>query len=220
MAHDSLANKVYEEIRRRILTGEIKSGDRLTERALREYYGSSRTPIREALKMLERDGWLRAFPKKGTFVAGLELEQIREIYQVRTALEPAGILLATPRISVADRKLLQDYYVEMREALDRGDIEGFTMKDAGIHLFIAERSGNRILANVVRDLTGSIIRLGSAAISLPERQSVSLHEWGRLIEALMKGDSFDASNWMIQHLMNSSDAALKALGQNSQGGRE
>lgn len=215
MTSDSLASKIYDEIRHRIMSGEMKSGDRLTERTLRERYGSSRTPIREALKMLERDGWLRAIPKKGTFVAGLEPEQIREIYQVRTAIEPAGVLLAVSRISTADIEALERCYEEMKSALAAGDIEGFTMRDAHVHLFIAERSGNRILANIVRDLTGSIVRLGSAAISLPERQPVSLREWRGLIEALVRRDGFDASNWMIQHLMNSSDAALKATTQNN-----
>jgi DNA-binding GntR family transcriptional regulator len=207
----SLALKIYEDIRCQILKRQLIAGDKISERSLREYYQSSRTPIREALKMLELDSWVYALPKKGTFVKGLSMQQIQEIYQVRIALEPMGVLLAVEKLTDQDIKKLTNYLEDMRQDLNKQQIGEFAIKDAYFHLFIAEKSGNKMLANIVQDLTNNIMRLGVEARYSKGRQQDNIEEFEYLVGALQEKKGSEASNWMRQHLMNASKAVLKNM---------
>lgn len=209
MTYKNLTTKIYEEVRTKILKGQFKIGDKISERSLRETYESSRTPIREAIKMLEREGWVYALPKKGTFVAGLNLEQVHQIFQVRIAIEPVGALLAVEKITEEDKKEFEKILEDLRQAHVNQDIEKLVMKDTYLHILIAEKSGNSILANIVKDLASNIMRLGIRAVSLPERHKVNIQEWEKLIHAIINRNGFEASNWLSMHLMNGSVKAVE-----------
>src|SRR5919204_1525079 len=97
-----LADTVYTDLRRAILDRELDPGEPLTEHELCRRFRVSRTPIREALAKLERDHLVRVVPKKGAFVRALSHDEIRELYEIREALEALAVRLAAPRLSGDD----------------------------------------------------------------------------------------------------------------------
>src|SRR5438093_349752 len=112
-----LAGTVYESLRRDILEREFDPGEPLTEHELSRRYGVSRTPVREALAKLERDRLVRVVPKKGAFVRALSHDDVRELYQVREALEALAIRLAAPHL---DRAELEGFEARFRGLRGRG----------------------------------------------------------------------------------------------------
>ena len=93
-----LADAVYEALRRAIVEHEFDAGEPLTEHDLCRRFGTSRTPVREALAKLERDRLVQVVPKKGAFVRTVSADEIRELYQLREALEGLAVRLAAPRV--------------------------------------------------------------------------------------------------------------------------
>jgi DNA-binding GntR family transcriptional regulator len=108
----SIVDAVVKQLRKVILSGEIKPGGRLIEERLTERFNVSRPPLREALRILQRDGIVQSLPRRGYIVVPMTAEDVREIYSLRMALERLAVELGVP---VADERLLQP----MREALEQ-----------------------------------------------------------------------------------------------------
>lgn len=208
---EKAATKIYHELRLAILSGALKPGERLSERRLMEKYSVSRTPAREALKSLEREGLVRALPKSGTVVASLGVREVEEIYQVRLVLEPLALSLAVARLTDSDRQELDGMIEAMERAVTQGDYMSYLRYDADVHVWIARASGNSLLARMIGDLTGQILRLGVASIVHPGRPESSLEEHRAMARALKEGRGVDATNALVVHLSNSRDGALKTM---------
>ena len=114
-----LADSVYVALRRALVAGDFHPGEPLTEGELCRRFAVSRTPVREALAKLERDQLVRVVPKKGAFVRSLSHAEIRELYQLREALEALVVRLAAPR---ADRAELDDFARRFRELRARRNV--------------------------------------------------------------------------------------------------
>lgn len=203
------ALRVYDEVRQDILLGRIAIGEKLTERRLMLRFSVSRTPVREALKVLEREGWVRSLSKSGTTVTSLEPRDIAEIFAVRMALEPLAVSLAVTRLGEPERTELADLIKEIDNAVLTGDVVRLLRWDAEVHFWIARASGNSLLARMIGDLTGQIVRLGAASTSQPGRAEESRSELTRLLTALAHGRGVEASNAMFVHLSNSESQAMK-----------
>jgi DNA-binding GntR family transcriptional regulator len=208
---EKAATKIYHELRLAILSGALKPGEKLSERRLMEKYSVSRTPAREALKSLEREGLVRALPKSGTVVASLGVREVEEIYQVRLVLEPLALSLAVTRLTDSDRQELDGMIDAMERAVAQGDYMSYLRYDADVHVWIARASGNSLLARMIGDLTGQIVRLGVASIVHPGRPESSLEEHRAMARALKEGRGVDATNTLVVHLSNSRGGALKTM---------
>ncbi|HHY96334.1 MAG TPA: GntR family transcriptional regulator [Firmicutes bacterium] len=208
---------IYNQVRSAILRGVIRPGERLTERKLMERFAVSRTPAREALKSLEREGLVRALPRSGTVVTSLVPKEVEEIYQVRLVLEPLAVSLAVTRFTSADREELEKMLAAMEQAVFSGEYLDYLRCDAAIHVWFARVSGNSLLMRMISDLTGHIVRLGSASIARPGRPEVSLSEHRAMAHALLERNGVEAANAMIVHLSNSRLGALETM---QQGGTE
>lgn len=203
------ALRIYDEIRSDILLGRIAVGEKLTERKLMLRFFVSRTPVREALKVLEREGWVKSLSKSGTTVTSLEPRDISEIFAVRMVLEPLAVSLAVTRLGDRERADIGALLAAVENAAGAGDRVELLRCDAEVHFWIARASGNSLLAKMIGDLTGQIVRLGDASTSQPGRAEGSQAELTRLLTALAEGRGVDASNAMLIHLANSSVLATK-----------
>lgn len=142
---NSLKQEVYDGIRRDILNGTFVPGDLLRERELAAKYGVSKTPVREALSLLEQDELLRAIPRAGYMVTQLTLRDLQEVHQLRLTLEAMAARLAAQRIT--DEEL-----EELERLTSTSDPEEARLFNRRFHSIVAQASGNSRLAKMIEQL--------------------------------------------------------------------
>lgn len=147
-----LKDKVVETLRDAILAGDLRSGERLIEGHLIKQLGVSRAPLRDALWQLEKQGYVRMVPHKGTYVISLSVQEIEEIYDVRAVLEGHAAGLAKQRIRPQDVKELRKFLKARQNALSQGDLPAIFNNDLMFHQYIWTLSGNRKLEKVLQNI--------------------------------------------------------------------
>src|SRR5574337_1028176 len=178
-----LADAVYEALRRAIVEREFDAGEPLTEHDLCRRFGTSRTPVREALAKLERDHLVRVVPKKGAFVRPVSHDEIRELYQVREALEALAVRLAAPRL---DREELTGFEARFQELKSRGAKIKYTEVRAlgeEFHGYLIKQSGNGKLMEFLEQIREQIRAVWTMSILAPRRVQGLIHEHLSMIEA-------------------------------------
>ena len=211
----SLVDGLANEIRRRILRGEIPINSWLRQDSLARDFGVSRTPVREALQKLQVSGLIQLVPNRGALVQGVTPRQIRETYQVRAELEGLSAGLAAERIEplqLARLRAVQDGYRTAIEDL-AGAPQGREIPSDGrepwlrgdllFHETILDVAGNARLAEMVAALqmTFPATLTWGAASEVPRRLSRSLDEHENVIAALADGDPQKARRAMTQHVL-------------------
>ena len=193
--------KVYEVIKTGILTGEYKSGTVLNERKLSAELGISRTPVREALLMLEQDGWLQAETYKGTVVRKFDEKYFHEILEIRRTLEILAIRNAIPRITDKDISELEKIQQEQTEVLKEYEDNTFILIDRKFHKYIYQLSGNDELVHLLANYYDIFRFLGKRAVTgSKERQLTTLIEHQSILDALKRRDTDAAVEAMITHM--------------------
>ena len=208
-----LAQQAYEQILELILSGEAEPGEMLTERRLAETLDMSRTPIRDALLMLESEGLLKRHGSRGLQVKQMRIEDYMEVLQIRLILEPEAARLAAghvPAETLADlRKQLQDLLDGAEAGTVRPDRETVRSVDDGLHGAIANMAGNAHLAQIIHSLRRQtqIFDLRS----IPERLTSTCQEHLALIDLLEQGKSNEAAEAMREHLDHVRDSIIRRL---------
>ncbi|PYU98922.1 MAG: GntR family transcriptional regulator, partial [Acidobacteria bacterium] len=141
----SLPEAVAQKLRDAILVGQLKPGDRLVEQKLAGSFGIGQPTLREALKELELQGFVRKSPKKGTYVTKVTLEDCRKIQQVRMALEVVAIEKAAANVTDAALAELARLVTSMRKAAQKFDLATFHKSDLAFHRIIWDLTGNEYL---------------------------------------------------------------------------
>lgn len=206
-AHLGLRDQVLAELRRRIVDGDYAPGERLTEDRLAADFGTSRNPVREALRIVEADGLVTLNPRRGAVVATPDATAVSELFAVRSSLESVAARLAAERATPAEVAELRALLDQARDATDRGDLSAVAELNSTFHMRVAELSGNRWL----RTLSASIylhvhwiFRLTAA-----HRAPHSWQEHIRLLDAIADGDGDAAEAAARAHV----DAAAVAAAQ-------
>lgn len=154
----SLRDLVAENIRHAIEAGQLQQGDRVVEADIAAQMGISRAPVREAIRLLEQEGFVVSVARKGTFVPRLTRKDIEEIYSLRAVLEGLGVELAIPRLTELDLAELERLSVEMTEAADAHDMPRLVETDLAFHQRLMCLSGHsRLLQDWLR--MGTQLRL-------------------------------------------------------------
>lgn len=207
----SMVHTAYEEIREAVVSGRLRPGQRVTVRPFAERLGISPTPVKAALAVLEREGFLVARPHAGYFVAELTADDLRDLYQLRSALDALAardIARARPEELLAR---LAELITRQRAAVADGDIERYAELDRRFHALIWQGSTNRRLVGIA-DLLGAQLRLGQAVtITVPGRPEASLDEHAEILEAIWSGDTAAAEQAIrrhVQRVIRALDAAL------------
>lgn len=196
--------KISEEIaitlRDEIIAGVYKPRERLTEEELSEKFFVSRTPIREALKQLESAGLVKIEPYKGAFIADIDLEEIRNIYDLRCVLESYAVGLAVEQITADVISQLRSCLTRMEESIEAANTVGFAIEDEKFHTLIFSRCPNKVAIRFVQqllDLTGSFRRLSWRTID-GMRNSMKGHQ--KIFAAISAGDAASASMYAARHI--------------------
>ena len=207
----NLGEVVYEMIKQRLLSQKLKPGTRLREEGLADQLGVSRTPVREAINKLQREGLVEVIPRYGTFVANIFLKDVEEIYQIREALECFAMRLALPRLSKNKLLELARLHKECEVPLEQGDFDPFMKVDTIFHGLLIKLSKNKRLIHLMNNLTNQIRLFRLESFSVPGRAKISLKEHERIIEAMLKGNAEEAEDLIRRHTQNVKDNVLHFL---------
>jgi len=153
-----LREVVFENIRKAIIEGVLKPGERLMEIQLSEQLGVSRTPVREAIRMLELEGLVVMLPRKGAYVANISKKDLMDILEVRVGLEGLAAYCATDRMTKDHIKKLETISKELEEAVYKNDVETMLAKDEEFHTLIFEATGNKRLISMMINIWETVYR--------------------------------------------------------------
>ncbi|MCG7206589.1 GntR family transcriptional regulator [Streptomyces arenae] len=204
---------VIAEMRRRIIKGEIEPGAPLSELALADEFGVSRTPVREALKQLQTEGLVEIRPRVGTFVTTPSRREITELFEMKELLEGAAARLLAQRGRVAEIDALERNLREADEAVEADDRERYAALVLEFHDLLIAGSDNSKLEAHYRMLMNQLAysRLVNTSLSQPGRPTQSDREHHTVLELILAKDGDSAERVMREHVRASRSALLAAL---------
>jgi DNA-binding GntR family transcriptional regulator len=216
ITHRALYEDVAERVRQLIYRGELAAGAWIDERALVARFGISRTPLREALKVLHAEGLVRLTPRRGAFVAGeLTPQDLDEIFPLMALLEGLCALEAVRKATAGDVKRLEALHARLERHAAAGDVDEYYEWNYEFHHAIQELAANPWLSRTVSELRRFLRLLRGRQLRVPGRLQASLAEHRRFMRALRRRDAEEAERVMRSHLM-AQRAALAA--QDARGG--
>jgi DNA-binding GntR family transcriptional regulator len=219
----SLRDKAYQHIHKRILTGQLRPGDVISEAAVASEIGISRTPVREAIKHLQAAGLVDQVPRYGTIVRQPEYRDIIELFQLRAALETFALTASEDNLSEAAyrsglalcRQLL-DIAREMQRddatAMDPDQLNRFLTADMAFHMVFLNAAGNQRIVKLVTDVRAQIRSCGAGRPDHSLKTIVRAYRYHRrILRCVRRGNIGQAQHWMRDHLRDSLQATLTHL---------
>lgn len=206
-----LREVVFDVLRSAITSGALKPGERIMENQLAEQLRVSRTPVREAIRKLEQEGFVVMVPRRGTYVADLSIRDINEVFEIRTALEVLAAGLAAERISEEDLEELERLLVLIGELIDKGEMEKIVEADTRFHDILYGATHNRTLAAIISNLREKITLFRTISYGYPGRAKRSLEEHRRLVEALARRNGTVAQQVARKHMENAEQTLLQHM---------
>jgi len=196
--HQTLREKILETIRDAILKGTLKPGERVSEPDLAERFGISRTPIREAFRQLESEGYLQVIPRKGAVVASLSERDVEEFYAIKIILEGFAARMAAEKLSEKDIERLEAINEKLKQLAQDGDIKTFFRVHNEFHEVFIKAAGNERLYELINQLVMKFKRLRLASLSQPGRMEISVEEHRNMIMAFKSHDG-DKADSLVRH---------------------
>jgi DNA-binding GntR family transcriptional regulator len=209
LRHLTLRERIYEEIVRMIVSGDLPSGAPIDERRMIDLLEISRTPFREAIGTLAKEGLVEIKPYKGFYVRSFSIEELRDLYELRKELEGFATRLAVPQMAAADLAAFEWLLDEGVAALKRRDMATYAERDRAFHERIAQLSGNAALIETLArlDLQIQICRL----IANEDRVFAdrATRERDEILAAFRARDAERAAGLMRQHITDVQAAVLE-----------
>ncbi len=201
IARTTLTQRVYGEIKRRILAGELHPGDRLNEKELAAVMGVSPTPVREALNKLRGDGFIRYSAWQGATVAKLSAVDVAHLYDIRCTLERLAVREAAGNAVADDLQYLANLLARTPAAIAAGIVGAQQVHEINesFHQFFWERSGNRWLQQLIGGLNDLLILARQPLAAIKDGQE-SWREHLAVVAALQAGDAVAAEEAMGAHV--------------------
>lgn len=206
-----LRELVFESLREAIINGTLRPGERLMEVQLAEDMGVSRTPVREAIRKLELEGFAVMVPRKGAYVAGISVKDISEVFEIRAALEGLAAGLAAERIAADELEELERHLVKVNEYTEANDLKSLVETDTSFHDILYKASRNERLVQIISNLREQIQRFRTTSLAVPGRMKEALIEHKEIVEAISDRNVAQAQNLAQQHVENAENSMLEAL---------
>ena len=208
--YQPLRDMVFDVLMNAIMQGQLSPGERLLEVQLADEMGVSRTPVREAIRRLELEGFVVMVPRKGAYVAGLSIDDVESVYEIRTALETLAVRLAAQRMEAADYEQLDELAGKMQQTWQEGDVDNWVNLDARFHeLYTFSR--NERLISMMSNIMEQLSRYRIISLANVEVRQNSLNEHQTLIEALKRRDSDSAADAAAHHIENTKQSLVNML---------
>ena len=187
--HLTLRERILETIRDAIMSGALKPGEKVAEPELAERFGISRTPIREAFRQLESEGYLTVIPRKGAVVASFSPRDVEEFYAIKSILEGYAARKACDKLTPRELDKLAAINGKLRQLANGGDIKHFFKVHNDFHELFIKAAGNEKLHEMIGNLVNKFKRLRVASLSKPGRMLVSVEEHDKIIDAFRNKDA-------------------------------
>lgn len=206
-----LIDETARVLRELIVDGSIAPGSRLSERQLGEKLGVSRTPLREALRLLAGEQLVDLSPRRGASVTKLDPQTIEHVFRVLDSLERLAIELACGEMSDDDIAAVGELHDRMRRYREKRDKRRFFAANQEFHEAILRGSGNPVLERTYRGLSGQVRRARYMSLNTEEEWSSAVLEHERIVEALAKRDVARASRALSAHIEAKKRKVLRQL---------
>lgn len=197
-----LRDVVFNTLRQAILRGELKPGERLMEIKLADKLGVSRTPIREAIRKLELEGLVLMIPRRGAVVAEITEKSLKDVLEVRKALEELSVELACERITQEDISRLKEAAKEFERTLQSGDVTEYAEADVKFHDIIYFATENQRLIQLLYNLREQMYRYRVEYLKRREVHEMLLNEHDYIIECIESRDKERAKEAICTHIEN------------------
>lgn len=207
----SLREMVYQSLRKTILHGKLKAGQRLIEETLANQIGISRTPVREALQKLERDELVTRLPKRGFAVREFTKEDVEEIFGIRTALESYAAYLATVHITPEKISALEKKIEELESALKKGNDEKLIELHTEFHDLLYKSCKSKKLIEMINNLSDYFYRYRSALLRAAGGLRYSNEDHRRMLEAMKRKNPKLVERLVRQHLTRGKEIVIKEI---------
>ena len=209
--YPSKTEKVYELLVDSITKRKLSSGQRLVEKSLAEKLGVSKTPIREALNRLKKEGLIQGAPYRGFFVAQILPKDVEEIYKLREVLEGLAARDASKRINKGQIQQLKSIVESLENCIEKKDLEGYSSLDLKFHNLLAAISKNQRLSQTMQLLQNQTRILMSTSVVLPGRVKSSLEEHKKIMTAVISHTADLAEQFARQHIKHVRKAVVVSL---------
>jgi DNA-binding GntR family transcriptional regulator len=201
----SFRDQAYEALKQAITAADIygqKDEIRLDERQLSQALGVSRTPIREAMTLLEQEGFLRTAPRRGVFIVRKTKKQIVEMIELWAAIESMAARLATQNASDLEISALRSMFDEFRNSTPAEHIQEYSQANIAFHQSIIRLSGSHLMGKTIENLLLHVRAIRRLTIAQSDRATRSIIDHMRIIEALERRDTELAERLVRQHSLD------------------
>ncbi len=212
MASLKISDKIYNQLSSAIISGEMKPGQKLEEQEIADQYGASRTPIREAFRLLHTNGLVESKPHKGVTVIELDIDQLGDMYEALEELEALCAGLSAERMTMVERKQLMRMHNLSKDAVEAEDVDSFAQLNNQIHRAVHQGSRNNTLLETINTLRQRLSLYRQPLLfEKRNRLETSFKEHQELVEAISKADKQAAVAAMKNHISNTSMGTLDYL---------
>lgn len=210
-AYLPLRDVVFHTLREAILKGELKPGERLMELQLAAKLGVSRTPIREAIRMLEQEGLAVTVPRKGAEVARMTEKDMEDVLQIREVLDELAVKLACDNITRKEIRELESKTVQFENSIRSGDIKSIALADVDFHDVIYRAAGNKKLVTMLDNLREQIFRYRVEYLKDEKAYPTLIREHREILQALDRHDKDQVVKTMKAHVEKQAEVVKKII---------
>jgi DNA-binding GntR family transcriptional regulator len=207
----ALHEQVAQRLRQMLVEGRIRPGAKLNERELCEVLEVSRTPLREAIKLLAAEGLVDLLPNRGAVAVKLTEADVLDTFEVLAMLEGMSGELAAKRITDEELAEVRALHYEMLACFSRRDLSGYYRLNARIHTAINEAAANPVLSNTYRSINARVQSLRFRTNQNETKWKHAVEEHEQMIDALAKRDSAAMRKVLVAHVLRKRDTVLELL---------
>ena len=196
----SLQEEIYRKLKDKIICGELRPGEKLSEIELAKSLMTSRTPVREAFRQLQMEGYITVFPNRGASVSKLPPEEIEEIYNLISLLEGYAAELAAFRANDLVLDEMRKLQRELVACAVKKKYQDYVKGNTNFHRLITELSGNNSLVNTTAELRARIYRYRLTSVTIPGYLDQYVIDHEKIIDSIAKKDPMQARKFMAKHV--------------------
>jgi DNA-binding GntR family transcriptional regulator len=213
----SLRDQVYGKLKDSILKGTFEAQKRLIEEKLATQLGTSRTPVREAIQKLEKEGLVYRLPRGGYVVRSITDQDIDEVFGIRSILEGYAAYLATLRISDEELNALEDIVRKGQDSLKKGDLEELIRLNTEFHDRLYRASGSKLLCSIINDLRDFIYRFRVMIFRYRSLAEISLRDHEEMVGMMKLKNAKKVETIVKKHIMRGKRLIAKKIREEARG---